>query len=210
MTETLLLLPLGTYRNGPCCACAASGTSTPSALRQTLPSSAARLAAGRVVATSRVDLPDTNASGADRCRHAPRIVIARLRREGMPRSPRARPPGSPVPRDLLVPASKRTPVYEGTGGIGVDQFRAVGRDGDCRVLRLPRNKTPADQRLAYMKLTASIRGAQDQLVSRTRCNATLAPRSGERVARAQRGPGEGQFRGARPLLPLTRLAAIAR
>src|SRR5262245_26851984 len=99
MTETLLLLPLGTYRNGPCCASAASGTSTPSTLRQTLPSSAARLAAGRVVATSRVDLPDTNASGAHRCRHAPRIVIARLRREGMPRSPRARPPGSPVPRD---------------------------------------------------------------------------------------------------------------
>src|SRR6516164_9407648 len=69
---------------------------------------------------------------------------------------------------------------EPRGRTEVDQFRAVGRDGDCRVLRLSRNKTPAGQRLAYMKLTASIRGAQDQLVSRMRCSATLAPRSGAR------------------------------
>jgi len=36
---------------------------------------------------------------------------------------------------------------------------------------------------------------------------TLAPRSGERVARAQRGPGEGQRLAV--LLPLTRLAPPA-
>ena len=75
-------------------------------------------------------------------------------------------------------------MYDATGGTGADQFRAVARGDDCRVLRLSRNKTLAGQRLAYMKLTASLRGAQDQLVSRMRCSATLAPRSGERVARA--------------------------
>ena len=42
-----------------------------------------------------------------------------------------------------------------------------------RVLRLFRNKTLADQRLAHMKLTASLRGVQDRLVSRMRCSAEL-------------------------------------
>jgi len=47
------------------------------------------------------------------------------------------------------------------------------------------------------------------LTSRTGCSETLAPRSGERVARAQRGPGNANPSACRwcALLPLTRLAA---
>jgi hypothetical protein len=51
---------------------------------------------------------------------------------------------------------------------------------------------------------------QMQVVQRNAARAavsTLAPRSGERVARAQRGPGEGQRLAV--LLPLTRFAPSA-
>ena len=125
-------------------------------------------------AATKITVSETDASRAHRRCGAPRNAIARVRCEGMPPSPPRATAGFSSAAPSLLPASRRTPVYEATGGIEVDQFRAVGCDGDCRVLRLPRNKTPADQRLAYMKLTASLRGAQDQLVSRMRCSATLA------------------------------------
>jgi hypothetical protein len=120
-------------------------------------------------AASRI-APPVEADGADRSR-ARRAFRDRHRCEAMPRSsPRA---ASGLYRWRAIPSSvcRRTPVYEDTGGIGPDQFRVARHDGDCRVLRLSRNKTRAGQRLAYMKLTASIRGVQDQLVSPMRCSA---------------------------------------
>jgi hypothetical protein len=66
MNVTLLLPPFGTYRNGPCCAWAPPVAHAASAPSQTPPSSAARVIAGRMVAARRIDLPNTNASGAHR------------------------------------------------------------------------------------------------------------------------------------------------
>jgi len=50
----------------PSTACAGLGSDMASAPRQTPPSNAARVIAGRMVAASRIDLPNTNASGAHR------------------------------------------------------------------------------------------------------------------------------------------------
>src|SRR5437588_391023 len=64
MTETVPSPLLGTYTNGPCCACAASGASIPSAPSQAPPSSAARVALGRAAdAATWIAGADTAAPG---------------------------------------------------------------------------------------------------------------------------------------------------
>src|ERR1700730_5589135 len=140
MTETLPGTSplLGTYTNGPCCAGAASGASRASAPSQAPPSSAARVAVGRVVAATRIDPPDTNASGAARCRSATRRAAARVRRVRMTFNPRPRPPGSPVPCPPS-PSCRRLSEHDARGAVVPDQFRAVGCDGDCRNVCLSRH-----------------------------------------------------------------------
>jgi len=55
-----------------------------------------------MVAASRIDLPHTNALGAHRRRGARRSAIARVRRDRMTLSPRARPPDCPVSRPAFA------------------------------------------------------------------------------------------------------------
>src|SRR5262245_12483582 len=78
----------------------------------------------------------------------------------------------------LLPASKRTPVYEGTGGIGVDQFRAVGRDGDYRNVWLSR--TPGTWLTTYIAVQ---RAPGEGLRSRA-ANLVLMPALAPHPARA--------------------------
>src|SRR5262245_10369309 len=172
MTVTLALPLFGTYRNGPCCAWASSVANAASAPSQTPPSSAARVIAGRTAAVASRIAPPVETGGADRSRAATRACRDRHRCEAMPRSPRARPPGSPTPRDPLCRHADGRPhpnVREESGPINSGLWVAMAIIGTCGFHARREHGSPRI----------------------SRCSATLAPRSGERVARAQRAPGEG-------------------
>jgi hypothetical protein len=158
MTETVPSPLLGKYTNGPSCACAASGASIASAPSQAPPSSAARVIAGRMVAASRIDLPNTNALGAHRPRGARRTAIARVRRDCMTSSPRAT--AGFWCRVRLCAHAVSPP--DGMGAAGSYQSSAVSRDDDCRNVWLsrhgPRDLLDALLLRAHPQIQATIRG----------------------------------------------------
>src|SRR5205823_8812806 len=116
MTETVPSPLLGTYTNGPCCACAASGASIASAPSQAPPSSAARVALGRAAdAATWIAGADTAAPGAERWRAATRAVRDRNRCERMicaPAHQRRQPRRGPIAfqscRRIFVPPQRYT------------------------------------------------------------------------------------------------------
>src|SRR5215471_2531025 len=105
------------------------------------PVASARLAPTRAVPASNAARARI-ARPAHRCRAAPRNAIARVRCQSMISSP---PRERSVLRCRAIPFAvmQRDVCIDSygiiTGATGADQFRAVGRDGDCRVLRLPRH-----------------------------------------------------------------------